>query len=82
MNTHKLKQISIIAIGAALALGAAAGTFTALLTPLSPLGPVTTDAGTWQLTPPNVVQVFDNPQGHLTLTDARGVVLFSNDILL
>jgi hypothetical protein len=58
------------------------GTFTATLTPLSPLGPVTTDAGTWQLTPPNVLQVFSNPQGRLTFTDNQGVVLFSNDILL
>jgi hypothetical protein len=58
------------------------GTFTATLTPLSPSGPVTTDAGTWQLTPPDVLQPFSNAQGHLTFTDSQGVVLFSNDILL
>ena len=58
------------------------GTFTATLTPLSPPGPVTNDAGNWVLTPPNVLQPFANAQGHLTFTDTNGVVLFSNDILL
>ena len=57
-------------------------TFTAVLTPTRPAGPVTTDSGTWQLSPPNVVQPFGNAQAHLTLTDSQGVVLFSNDILL
>jgi hypothetical protein len=55
-------------------------TFTATLTPS--IGAATTDSGTWQLTPPNVVQGFGNPQGHLTFTNTQGVVLFSNDILL
>ena len=55
------------------------GTFTATLA--SSTG-VTTDSGTWLLTPPNVVQAFTNAQAHLTFTDAEGVVLFSNDILL
>ncbi|HXB75567.1 MAG TPA: hypothetical protein VNY05_45460 [Candidatus Acidoferrales bacterium] len=58
------------------------GSFTATLTPTSPAGPVTTDAGTWLLTPPNVVQPFGNAQAHLMFTDTQGVVLFSNDILL
>jgi hypothetical protein len=57
-------------------------TFSATLTPTAPAGPVTTDAGTWSLTPPDRLQVFSNPQAHLTLTDAQGVVLFSNDIIL
>jgi hypothetical protein len=56
------------------------GTFTATIT--SPAGVITTDAGTWVLTPPNVVQPFGNAQGHLTFTDTQGVVLFSNDIML
>ena len=55
------------------------GTFTATLTTTAG---VATDAGTWQLTPPNAVQPLGNAQAHLTLTDAGGVVLFSNDILL
>jgi len=58
------------------------GTFTATITPTSPAGPPTTDSGMWTLTPPAVVQPFANPQGHLTLTDSQGVVLFSNDVLL
>jgi hypothetical protein len=58
------------------------GSFTAVLTPISPAGPVTTDSGTWQLSPPNVVQPVGNAQAHLTLTNTQGVVLFSNDILL
>lgn len=57
-------------------------TFTGTITPTSPAGPTTTDSGTWTLTPPNVVQPLGNAQAHLTLTDAQGVVLFSNDILL
>jgi hypothetical protein len=56
------------------------GTFTATIT--SPAGVITTDAGTWLLTPPSVVQPFSNPQGRLTFTDSQGVVLFSNDVLL
>jgi hypothetical protein len=55
------------------------GTFTATLTTSAG---VSTDAGVWQLTPPNVVQPFGNPQARLTLADTQGVVLFSNDILL
>jgi hypothetical protein len=55
------------------------GTFTATLTTSASMS---TDASVWQLTPPNVVQPFGNPQAHLTLADAQGVVLFSNDILL
>jgi hypothetical protein len=43
---------------------------------------ITTDAGNWVLTPPNVVQPVGNAQGHLTFTNTQGVVLFSNDILL
>jgi hypothetical protein len=55
------------------------GTFTATIS--STTG-VTTDTGTWTLTPPNRVQPFTNAQGHLTLTDSQGVVLFSADFLM
>lgn len=55
------------------------GTFTATITPN--IGGVTTDSGIWTLTPPPVVQPFGNPQAHLTLTDTKGVVLFSADFL-
>lgn len=55
------------------------GTFTAQITQNLV---ITSDAGTWTLTPPNVLQPVANPQGHLTLTNSQGVVLFSNDILL
>jgi hypothetical protein len=57
------------------------GTFTATITSTIG-GGVTTDSGRWTLTSPKVVQPFANPQGHLTLTDANGVVLFSADFLL
>jgi hypothetical protein len=56
------------------------GTFTAVIT--SPSGVITTDSGTWLLTPPDAVQPFANPQGHLSFTNTQGVVLFSDDILL
>ncbi|HYK35375.1 hypothetical protein [Alloacidobacterium sp.] len=56
------------------------GTFTATI--LSNAGGLTTDSGTWTLTPPKVAQPIGNPQGHLTLTDSKGVVLFSADFLL
>ncbi len=45
-------------------------------------GGVTTDSGTWTLTPPNNALSFGNPQGHLTFTDTQGVVLFSADFLM
>ena len=56
------------------------GTFTAIIAPN--IGGGTTDSGLWTLTPPKVVQPFTNPQAHLTLTDTKGVVLFSADFLL
>jgi hypothetical protein len=56
------------------------GTFTATIQ--SPTGVITTDAGTWTLTPPVVLSEFANPQGHLTLTDAQGKVLLAGDVLL
>ena len=56
------------------------GTFTATILP--PGGVVTTTAGTWTLTPPLVLSVFGNPQGHLTLTDANGGIVLSGDVLL
>ncbi len=59
------------------------GTFTATITTVTAVSTVvTSDSGTWLLTPPNVVQPFGNAQGHLSFTNAQGVVLFSNDILL
>ena len=57
------------------------GTFTATITSTGD-GGLTTDSGTWTLTPPNVIQPFTNPQAHLALTDSNGVVLFSSDFLL
>jgi hypothetical protein len=56
------------------------GTFTATIQ--SPSGVITTDSGTWTLTPPVVLSGFANPQGHLTLTDSQGNVLLSGDVLL
>ena len=57
------------------------GTFSATISNNSGV-PTGTDAGTWVLTPPNVVQFFGNPQAHLTFTDNAGVVLLSADILM
>src|SRR5262249_12711244 len=58
-------------------------TFTATITPTSPAGPAATDPGTWTLSPPErFAAAPGNPQAHLTITDAQGVVLFSNDIFL
>lgn len=56
------------------------GTFTATIQSSS--GVITTDSGTWTLTPPVVLSQFANPQGHLALTDAQGAVLLSGDVLL
>jgi hypothetical protein len=56
------------------------GTFTATIT--SAAGVITTDSGTWTLTPPNVPSEFTNAQGHITFTDSQGVVLVSGDTLL
>jgi hypothetical protein len=56
------------------------GTFTATI--VTNAGAVTTDAGIWTLTPPNVVQPIGNAQAHLTLTDTNGVVLFSADFFM
>jgi hypothetical protein len=56
------------------------GTFTITLQP--PGGAITTDAGTWTLTPPLVPKALGNPQAHLTLVDAAGTMLLDGDILL
>jgi hypothetical protein len=56
------------------------GTFTATIQP--PGGPITTDAGTWTLTPPVIFAPFGNPQGQLTLIDAQGAVFLSGTVLL
>jgi hypothetical protein len=56
------------------------GTFTATIQ--SPSGVITSDSGTWTLTPPVVLSSFGNPQGHLALTDAQGNDLLSGDVLL
>lgn len=56
------------------------GTFTATIQPSA--GGITTDSGTWTLTPPVAPSGFSNPQGHLTLTDTLGTVLLSGDVLL
>jgi hypothetical protein len=56
------------------------GTFTATIQ--SPSGVITTDSGTWTLTPPINLSPFGNPQGHLSLVDSQGNVLLSGDVLL
>jgi hypothetical protein len=56
------------------------GTFTATIQ--SPSGVITTDSGTWTLTPPLALSAFANPQGHLSLIDAQGAVLVAGDVLL
>ena len=56
------------------------GTFTATIQ--SPSGVITTDSGTWALTPPLVPSGFSNPEGHLMLTNTQGTVLLSGDVLL
>jgi hypothetical protein len=56
------------------------GTFTATIE--LPGGPITTDAGTWTLTPPVTLAPFGNPQGQLTLIDSQGAVLLSGTVLL
>ncbi len=57
------------------------GTFTSTVQPPTG-GSITSDSGTWSLTPPIVLSSVGNPQGHLTLTDAQGTVLLSGDVLL
>ncbi len=56
------------------------GTFTATIE--SPAGVITTDSGTWTLTPPLVPNSFVNPQGHLSLNNAQNQDLLSGDVLL
>jgi hypothetical protein len=56
------------------------GTFTATIQ--SPSGVITSDAGTWTLTPPVVPSGFSNPEGQLALTNTQGTVLLSGDVLL
>lgn len=57
------------------------GTFSATMQPPSG-GAITTDSGTWTLTPPVTLSAFGNPQGHLALIDAQGTVFLSGDVLL
>ncbi len=57
------------------------GTFTSTIQP-STGGSVTSDSGTWTLTPPLVLSAVGNPQGHLTLTDIQATVLLEGDVLL
>ncbi len=56
------------------------GTFTATIQ--SPTGVLSTDSGTWTLTPTQVPNSFANPQGHLALTNSHGSDLLSGDVLL
>ena len=56
------------------------GTFTATIQ--SPAGVITTDSGTWALKPPAVPSGFTNPQGNLALTNTKGSLLLSGDVLL
>jgi hypothetical protein len=57
------------------------GTFTATITSTAAAG-ITSETGTWTLTPPNRVQSIGNAQGHVTFTDSQGVVLFSADFFM
>jgi len=57
------------------------GTFTATVQ-LTSGSPITTDAGTWTLTPPHVIAPFANPQAHLAIVDAVGTTLLEGDALL
>jgi len=56
------------------------GTSTATIQPLS--APITTDSGTWVLSPPVVPIGFTNPQGRLPLTNTHRAILLSGDGLL
>jgi hypothetical protein len=55
------------------------GTFSATIQ--TPAGVISTDAGTWSLTPTSPPEPFGNLQGHLQLVDAQGVFL-EGDVLL
>jgi hypothetical protein len=56
------------------------GTFTATI--LDPTGMITTDAGTWALTPTSPPLPIGNAQGHLVLADNLGVFLAGDVFLL
>ena len=56
------------------------GTFTGTIQ--LPGGGITTDAGTWTLTPPVTVDPVGNPQGQLTLIDSNGSVVLAGTALL
>jgi hypothetical protein len=56
------------------------GTFAATI--LTPAGAITTDAGTWSLTPTSPPLPFGNAQGHLQLVDSSGDVFLAGDVLL
>ena len=45
-------------------------------------GVITTNSGNWTLTPPLVPIIFLNPNGRLTMTNTRGIVLLEGDMLL
>ncbi len=56
--------------------------FTFTISIVAPDGTVTNDSGTWTLGPPLAPSAVLNPQGHLTMTDAAGVVLLDGDVIL
>jgi hypothetical protein len=58
------------------------GTFTATIASDTTGAVISTDSGAYTLTGPVTPSPLGNPQAHLNLTDAQGVVLFDGDILL
>jgi hypothetical protein len=72
---------SLVANTVLIATFNADGTFTATMQPSSG-GVITTDSGTWTLTPPVKLSQLGNPQGHLALIDTQGNVFLAGDVLL
>ena len=58
------------------------GSFTATIASDATGAVISTDSGIWTLTGPHTPSFLGNPQAHLTMTDAQGVVLFDGDIAL
>ena len=56
------------------------GSFTATIQ--SGSGAITTDSGTWTLTPAVTPSEFTNPQAHLDIVDKGGVELLEGDFLV
>lgn len=81
LNTLRGPWAALVANTVLIATFNADGTFTATMQ-LSSGGTITTDAGTWTLTPPVTLSPLGNPQGHVALIDTQGNVFLSADVLL